>query len=135
MNLFPQFGMRYGLAAQPDNHHTIDIGIQGKARQDFLAHFRIGRYVTATGIKDDIYRAPHLTGHNPAGLTAAGTGRKNQYMIADTGTAFLAPITIKLHITAPPSPAGTHWRNLWARCGCFHGKPNRPAEYPAKPPQ
>ena len=127
--------MGYGFTAQADDDYAVHVRIQGKARKHLLTHFRIGRHITAAGVKDDIHRAPYLTGHNPAGLTAAGTSGQNQNMIADAGTAFFASVTVKFHIICPPCPLHTHWRNPGECCGYSHAIPSRPAEYPARFPR
>ena len=75
--------MRDRLTAEADDDDAVDIRVAGKARQHLLAHRRIGRHIRAARVEDDVDRAAHLARHDAAALTAAGTRRQDQDVVAD----------------------------------------------------
>ena len=96
LDFFPELHVGNRFTAETDDNHTVHVGVTGKSRQHLLTHFRIGRHIGTSSIKHDIHCAPHLAGDDAAALTAAGTGRKDQHMVADTGTSFRPPVTPEL---------------------------------------
>ena len=98
LDLFTQLCVGNGLTAQTDDNDAVNVRVAGKARQDFLRHRGVGSNIGAAGVEHDVDRTAHLTCHDPAALTAAGAGGKDQDMVADTCTAFFAFITPELHL-------------------------------------
>ena len=97
LNFFPQLVVRDGFTSKTDDHDTVDIRIACKSGQNLLAHIGICLNIRAAGIENDIHSASDLTGNNSRCFTAAGTGRQDQNMVANAGTALASAITPKLH--------------------------------------
>ena len=85
-----------GLAAQTDNHHTIDVRMAGKARQHLLAHVGIGLHVGTARVEHDVYRLSNLTGHDATRLTSADARGQNQDMVTDARTTLCATVAPEL---------------------------------------
>ena len=111
LDLLPKLCVGHCLTAQTDDHNAVDIGIAGKACQNPLRHLRVCCHIRASRVEYDVYGTAHLTGHDPAALTAAGTGRQNQYMIADSRTAFFTLISPELHLLFLLTPVPFHCHN------------------------
>ena len=88
--------MGNGLATQTDNHHAIDVGMAGKARQHLLAHVGIGLHIGTARVEHDVHRSANLTGHYTARLTGADACGQNQDMVTDARTALCTTVAPEL---------------------------------------
>ena len=98
LDLFTQLCVGNGLTAQTDDNDTVNVRVAGKARQDFLRHRSVGGNIRTAGIEHDVHSTAHLTCNDPAALTAAGTGWKNQNVVADACASFFAFVAPELHL-------------------------------------
>mgnify|MGYP007054491189 CR=1 FL=1 len=97
LNLLTQLCVGNGLTAQTDDNDAVNVGFR-QSPSGLLRHRGVGSNIGAAGVEHDVDRTAHLTCHDPAALTAAGAGGKDQDMVADTCTAFFAFITPELHL-------------------------------------
>ena len=97
LDALPQLLVRDILAAQADDPHSVDVGVGGKADQNFLRHLLVALDLCAAGVVDHVDGAVYLGGNDAAGLAGAGAGGQNQHVIADTHGAVRALVTHKVH--------------------------------------